>query len=70
MNLLIFCAGILVGIVLSGSIFAYLVYKKEPESDTNSIKAMKDYIFELESEVSDLKETNKKLRETIIRGGY
>ena len=63
MNLLILLIGILVGILISGSIFVYLVLREEP--DNKSIKAMKDYIFELEEENKELKTQVNKLKEAL-----
>ena len=61
---------ILLGVVIGMIIMGLMVVSKEPEEDTNSIKAMKDYIYELEQNNQDLTESNRRLKETIIRGGY
>lgn len=63
MNILILFVGIFLGILIAGSIFVYVVYKEEPE--TNSIKAMKDYIFELEEQNRELKTQVNKLKEAL-----
>lgn len=67
MNLLIFMIGVLVGILISGSIFVFITLKNDPKPDTDSIKAMKEYIQDLESENEELKERNARLKEAYIR---
>ena len=69
MTLTIFCAGALVGTLITASAFAVNIYKNsENNIDTNkSVKAMKDYILELEESNAELKANNKRLKEYINR---
>ena len=67
MAILLVLIGVVIGILISGVIFTLIVYK----SDENpSIKAMHDYIHQLEEENENLKERNARLRENIVRNNY
>ena len=67
MTFVIFMVGILVGILIAGSVFVYLTIKKD---NNPSIKAMHDYIHQLEEENEELKQRNARLKENIVRNGY
>ena len=67
MIFIVFMVGILVGILIAGSIFAYLTIKRD---DSPSIKAMHDYIHELEEKNTELEARNAKLKEYAVHNGY
>lgn len=62
MNLLILFVGIIIGILISGSIFVYVTLRNDK---TNAINDMKKYIEDLERENTDLKARNKRLKEAL-----
>lgn len=62
MNLLILFVGIIIGILIAGSIFVYVTLRND---NTNTINDMKKYIDELERENTDLKARNKRLKEAL-----
>lgn len=61
MNLLILFVGIIIGILIAGSIFI-IVHRNDNQ---NAIDDMKSYINELERENIDLKARNKRLKEAL-----
>ena len=67
MAFVIFMVGVLVGILIAGSVFVYLTIKKD---NNPSIKAMHDYIHQLEEENEELKQRNAKLKEYAVHNGY
>lgn len=67
MIFIVFMVGILVGILIAGSIFVYLTIKKD---NNPSIKAMHDYIHQLEEENEELKQRNARLKEYAVHNGY
>lgn len=62
MNLLILFIGIIIGILIAGSIFVYVTLHNDNKS---TIRDMKNYIDELERENTDLKARNKRLKEAL-----
>lgn len=64
MNLLILFIGILIGILIAGSIFAYITIKNDGER-SKVAKDMQNYIEDLERENIDLKARNKRLKEAL-----
>ncbi len=56
-----FTAGLLVGLLISGSIFMYVTIKHEDKEESDSVKAMRDYIRDLEQiiEVYEEKSADK-----------
>lgn len=66
MIFLVFVAGIIVGALIVGSVFMYKDGLAK-ETDKASIKAMKDYIQELEHKNDELTEMYNRQREAFIR---
>lgn len=64
MNLLILFIGIIIGILIAGSIFAYITIKNDGERGKVA-KDMQNYIEDLERENIDLKARNKRLKEAL-----
>lgn len=64
MNLLILFIGIIIGVLIAGSIFTYITIKNDGERD-KAAKDMQNYIDELERENIDLKTRNKRLKEAL-----
>lgn len=64
MNLLILFVGIIIGILIAGSIFTYITIKNDGER-SKVTKDMQNYIDELERENIDLKARNKRLKEAL-----
>ena len=67
MIFMVFLAGIIVGILIAGSTFAYITIKRD---NNPSIKAMHDYIRELEEKNTELEERNARLKEYAVHNGY
>lgn len=61
MNLLILFVGIIIGILISGTIFTITIHNEKQ----NAVDDMKSYINELERENVDLKERNRRLKEAL-----
>lgn len=67
MKILLLIIGIIIGNIISEVIFL----KRKTKRDNNpSIKAMHDYIHQLEEENEDLKQRNARLKEYTIHNGY
>lgn len=64
MNLLILFIGIIIGILIAGSIFTYITIKNDGERGKVT-KDMQNYIEDLERENIDLKTRNKRLKEAL-----
>lgn len=62
MNLLILFIGILIGVLITGSVFGYISYKNP---NGKAMQDAKKYIDELERENIDLKARNKRLKEAL-----
>ena len=67
MKILLLIIGMVIGNIISEVIFL----KRKTKRDNNpSIKAMHDYIHQLEEENEELKQRNARLKEYTVHNGY